>query len=59
MWQMLRVNLVGGKLFKAVPRFCTDSRACVRVGNNVSEWFWVNVGLRQGCVMSEHVSMVV
>ena len=27
-------------------------RACVRVGNDVIEWFPVNVGLRQGCVMS-------
>ena len=26
-------------------------RACVRVGNDVSEWFPVNVGLRQGCLM--------
>ena len=25
---------------------------CVRVGNDVSEWFMVNDGLRQGCVMS-------
>ena len=24
----------------------------VRVGNDVSEWFPVNVGLRQGCLMS-------
>ena len=31
--------------------FHVDSRACVRVGNDVSEWFPVNVGLRQGCVM--------
>ena len=31
---------------------CVDSRACVRVGNDVSVWFPVNVGLRQGCVMS-------
>ena len=29
-----------------------DSRACVRVGNDVSELFPVNVGLGQGCVMS-------
>ena len=28
------------------------SRACVRVGNDVSERFPVNAGLRQGCVMS-------
>ena len=27
------------------------SKACVRVGNEVSEWFPVRVGLRQGCVM--------
>ena len=32
--------------------FYVDSRAYVRVGNDVSEWFPVNVGLRQGCVMS-------
>ena len=25
---------------------------CVQVGNDVSEWFAVNVGLRQGYVMS-------
>ena len=29
-----------------------DSRACVRVGNDVCEWFHVNVGLKQCCVMS-------
>ena len=40
------------KLLKAVQSYCIDSRVCVLVGNNVSEWFLVNVGLRQGCVMS-------
>ena len=49
---MLRVYGVGGKLLKAVLSFYIDSRACVRVGNDVSEWFLLNVGLRQGCVMS-------
>ena len=44
--------IVGGKLLKAVLSFYVDSRACVRVGKDVSEWFPVNVGLRQGCVMS-------
>ena len=52
MWQMLRVYGVGGKLLKAVQSFYVHSMACVRVGNDVSEWFPVNVGLRQGCVMS-------
>ena len=52
MWQMLRVYGVGGELLKAVQSFYADSRTCVGVGNDVSEWFPVNVGLRQGCVMS-------
>ena len=52
MWQMLTVYGVGGKLLKAVQSFYVDSRACVRVGNDASEWLPVNVGLRQGCVVS-------
>ena len=31
--------------------FYVDSKACVRVGMDVSEWFSVNVGLREGFVM--------
>ena len=37
MWQMLRVYGVGGKLLKAVQSFYVENRACVRVGNDVSE----------------------
>ena len=51
MWQMLRVYRVGGKLLKAKQGFCIDNTACVRVGNDVSEWFPVNVGSRPGCAM--------
>ncbi len=29
-----------------------NSRACVRVGNGVTDWFPVQVGLWQGCVIS-------
>ena len=52
MWQMLRVYGVGGKLLKAVQSFYKDSRSFDWVLNDVCEWFPVNVGLRQGCVMS-------
>ena len=55
MWLMLRVYGVGGKLLKAVQSFYVDSRACVRVGNDVNEWFPVNVGKTGLC----DVSMVV
>ena len=49
---MLILCGVGGKYLKALQSFYVDSLACVWVGNDVSEWFPVNVGLRQGCVMS-------
>ena len=39
MRQVLRLYGVGGKLLlKAVQSFYKDRRACVRVGNDVSEW---------------------
>ncbi len=37
---------------RAVKSFYEGSRACVRVGRGESAWLDVNVGLRQGCVMS-------
>ena len=40
------------KIVESSADFSLDCRACVRVGNDVSEWFPVNVGLKQGCVMS-------
>ena len=49
---MLRVYGVGGTLLKAVQSFYIDTTACVWVGNDVSEWFPVDVGLRQCCVRS-------
>ena len=52
MWNVLRLYGVGGKLLKAVKSMYAGSKACVRVGNEMSEWFTVRVGLRQGCVMS-------
>ena len=40
---MIKVNAVGGKLLKGVQSFYLDSRACVLVGMDVSEWFPANV----------------
>ena len=37
---------------KAEESYHIDSRAFIRVGNDASGWFPVNVGLREGCVMS-------
>ena len=40
------------EIFEIVQSFYVDSRESVRVGNDASQWFAVNVGLRHGCVMS-------
>ncbi len=51
-WTVLRLYGLGGRLLKKAKSFYVNGRACVRVGNDVSNWFPVRVGLRQGCVMS-------
>ena len=51
MWNVLRLYGTGGRLLREVKSLYVDSKACVRVGNEVIEWFPVKVGLRQGCVM--------
>ena len=43
---------INGKLLKGIKSFYRNSRACVRVNRNVSDYFNVDVGLREGCVMS-------
>ena len=37
---------IGGRLLRGVKSLYVGSKACVRVGNEVSEWFTVRVGLR-------------
>ncbi len=37
----LRLYGLGGRLLKGVKSFHVNSRACVRVGNGVSDWFLV------------------
>ena len=40
------------KIVESSAEFYEDSRACVRGGDDVREWFPLNVGLRQDCLMS-------
>ena len=50
--QVLRLYIFGSKLLKAVLSFYVDSKACVSIGDEVSECLSVNIGVRQDCVMS-------
>ena len=51
MWNILRLFGIGGRLLQGVKSLYVGSKACIRVGNGVSEWFPVRMGLRQGCVI--------
>ena len=59
MWNVLRLYGIGGRLLQGVKSLYVVSKACVRVGNETSEWFPVRVGLRQGCVMSRGCSICI
>ena len=51
-WNVSRLYGIGGRLLRGVKSLYVVSKTCVRVGNEVREWFPVRVGLRQGCLMS-------
>ncbi len=48
----MKICGVGGQLLKGIQAFYSEAKACVRVGGKYSERFVVEVGVRQGCVMS-------
>ncbi|WP_435362545.1 reverse transcriptase domain-containing protein, partial [Klebsiella pneumoniae] len=52
LWRVLRIYGVGGELLSAVKSMYEGARAAVRVDNELSEFFSLNVGLKQGCVIS-------
>ena len=45
MCNVLRLYGIGGRLLRGVKSFYVGSKACVRVGNAMSEWFPVSVRL--------------
>ena len=47
----IRAN-VGGKLLSGIKSMYIDNLACVRIKKAESEWFRIDSGLRQGCIMS-------
>ncbi len=52
LWDTLRVYGVGGQLLEGIRSFYENASASVRVNGELSESFKVEIGVRQGCVMS-------
>ncbi|KAJ0169314.1 hypothetical protein K1T71_015198 [Dendrolimus kikuchii] len=52
LWDILPGYGINGQLMRAVQSTYEGCMACVRVEGSLSPWFDVNIGVRQGCVLS-------
>ena len=60
MWSVVRSNGIGGKLLQGVKSLYVyvGSKACVRVGNEVSDWFPVRGAETGMCDVAVAVQIV-
>ena len=52
LWNKLKCLGIGGKIFDSIKAIYSDLKCKVKVGDKCSDFFPVDVGLRQGCVLS-------
>ena len=52
LWNRLKSLGIGGKIFDSIKAIYSDLKCKVKVGDKCSDSFPVDVGLRQGCVLS-------
>ena len=52
LWQKLIAVGVKEKIVQMIKAMYSGTSSCVRVNGKLTDWFGVNVGVRQGCVMS-------
>src|SRR5678815_2512593 len=55
LWQVFVIYGIGGRLLNGIKSMYDDSEACVRINGVKSDWFSINSGMRQGCVMSPYL----
>ena len=52
LWKRLSDIGISGKMFQAIKSLYACVKSCVRLNSYKTDWFDVNCGLRQGCVLS-------
>lgn len=52
MWNVLLLYGVSGELLNVVRSFYSNSKACIRLRNELNEYFLERISLRQECVVS-------
>ena len=59
LWKILKAYGFLGKVSNILKDMCADNQCCVRHEGQQSEWFRVKTGVRQGCVISPTLFLVV
>lgn len=52
LWKMLRSIGIDEKIVKIIENLYEDTQCAVVIEGNLTEWFTVEVGVRQGCLLS-------
>lgn len=52
LWEILEEYGVNGQLINAIASLYEGSAACVRINGDLTPWFSIIKGVKQGCVMS-------
>ena len=52
MWQRVADEGVKGKMWRVLRSIYETVESCVRVEGSLTDWFPINTGVRQGCVLS-------
>ena len=52
LWKRMLDKGIGGKIWRVVKNLYREVGSCVRLGKENTDWFSLEVGLRQGCILS-------
>ena len=53
--KVLSLYGVQDKYIRLISAICENNIAAVKVGNEVSSWFRIESGVKQGCVLSQYI----
>ena len=59
LWKIMKAYGIPDKFIELVKAFYKNSRAAVLNGEGVSEWFEIKYGVKQGCVMSGFLFLLI
>ena len=57
-WKILHSYVIPSKIISIVKKFYEHFECSVIVGNDLSEWFYMQSGVRQGCIISPILFLV-